>query len=225
MQLEKLKDIKVLFVEDEQELSSLLKDAIGEYFYSFSIANNGLEGLEKFETINPDIVISDINMPQMDGLEMAGILRKNYPELPIIILSAFDQTEYLLNAIDVNVIKYLIKPFDPEELLEYIISISNKIGVKDISLGNSFKYNLNTKNLFLYDQFIKITKREAKFLEILIESSPSIVSDATIKRKLWDEDDISDERLRTFIKRLRIKTSKSLVNNIKGQGYQVIIEK
>jgi len=222
MQLEKLKNIKVLLVEDEQDLSSLLKDAIGEYFYSFTIANNGLDGLEKFEKVNPDIVISDINMPQMNGLEMAEILRKDYPDLPIVILSAFDQKEYLLNAIDVNVIKYLIKPFDPEELLEYIISISSKVGVKEVLLKDGFTYNLNTHNLFINDEFVKITKREAKFLEILIEASPNIVADHTIKFKLWKEDDISDERLRTFIKRFRIKTSKSLVNNIKGQGYQIL---
>ncbi|MBL6969791.1 MAG: response regulator [Campylobacterales bacterium] len=222
MQLEKLKNIKVLLVEDERDLSSLLKDAIGEYFYSFTIANNGLDGLEKFEKVNPDIVISDINMPQMNGLEMAEILRKDYPDLPIVILSAFDQKEYLLNAIDVNVIKYLIKPFDPEELLEYIISISSKVGVKEISLKDGFTYNLNTQNLFTEDEFVKITKREAKFLEVLIEASPNIVPDNSIKFKLWKEDDISDERLRTFIKRFRIKTSKSLVNNIKGQGYQIL---
>ncbi len=223
MSTNKLKDLRVLLVEDEEELSTLLEDAIGEYFYSFSTASNGVEGLEKFERIQPDIVITDINMPYMDGIEMAKKLRSTNPELPIIILSAFSDKDYLLNAIDVQVIKYFIKPFDPEELLEYLEVISDKFESKDISIGENFVFNCNTKSLFKEDKFIKITKREAKFLKALIEVSPNILSDKIIKQKLWDMEDVSDERLRTFIKRLRLKTSKTLVSNIKGQGYQIVI--
>jgi DNA-binding response OmpR family regulator len=218
-----LKKIKVLLVEDEEELSSLLKDAIGEYFYSFNVASNGIEGLKQFNNIQADIVITDINMPDMTGLEMSEKLRKDNPDLPIIILSAFSQKEYLLNAIDLSVTKYLIKPFDPDELLEYIVSISNKIGNKEISLVDGFVFNKNTNSLSLNGDFVKITKREAKFLNTLIDISPLILEDNKMKLKLWDDDDITDERVRTFIKRFRQKTSKTLINNIKGQGYQIII--
>ncbi|MBT3280591.1 MAG: response regulator transcription factor [Campylobacteraceae bacterium] len=215
--------MKVLLVEDEEELSSLLKDAIGEYFYSFNVASNGIEGLKQFNNIQADIVITDINMPDMTGLEMSEKLRKDNPDLPIIILSAFSQKEYLLNAIDLSVTKYLIKPFDPDELLEYIVSISNKIGNKEISLVDGFVFNKNTNSLSLNGDFVKITKREAKFLNTLIDISPLILEDNKMKLKLWDDDDITDERVRTFIKRFRQKTSKTLINNIKGQGYQIII--
>ncbi|MBT4029938.1 MAG: response regulator, partial [Campylobacteraceae bacterium] len=203
--------------------SSLLKDAIGEYFYSFNVASNGIEGLKQFNNIQADIVITDINMPDMTGLEMSEKLRKDNPDLPIIILSAFSQKEYLLNAIDLSVTKYLIKPFDPDELLEYIVSISNKIGNKEISLVDGFVFNKNTNSLSLNGDFVKITKREAKFLNTLIDISPLILEDNKMKLKLWDDDDITDERVRTFIKRFRQKTSKTLINNIKGQGYQIII--
>ncbi len=223
MDINNLKKIKVLLVEDEEELSSLLKDAIGEYFYSFNVASNGIEGLKQFNNIQADIVITDINMPDMTGLEMSEKLRKDNPDLPIIILSAFSQKEYLLNAIDLSVTKYLIKPFDPDELLEYIVSISNKIGNKEISLVDGFVFNKNTNSLSLNGDFVKITKREAKFLNTLIDISPLILEDNKMKLKLWDDDDITDERVRTFIKRFRQKTSKTLINNIKGQGYQIII--
>jgi len=206
-----------------KKISSLLKDAIGEYFYSFNVASNGIEGLKQFNNIQADIVITDINMPDMTGLEMSEKLRKDNPDLPIIILSAFSQKEYLLNAIDLSVTKYLIKPFDPDELLEYIVSISNKIGNKEISLVDGFVFNKNTNSLSLNGDFVKITKREAKFLNTLIDISPLILEDNKMKLKLWDDDDITDERVRTFIKRFRQKTSKTLINNIKGQGYQIII--
>ncbi len=65
-----LKELKILFVEDEVNISKLLKDALSDYFFSFTVANNGQEGLSKFKKINPDIVITDIMMPKLDGLEM-----------------------------------------------------------------------------------------------------------------------------------------------------------
>ena len=76
----------------------------------------------------------------------------------------------------------------------------------------------------LNGKFVKITKREIKFLHTLIDISPSILSEEDMKVKLWDsKEDVSSERVRTFIKRFREKTSKKLINNIKGQGYQIII--
>ena len=223
MDLNKLKNIKVLLVEDEEELSSSLKDAIGEYFYSFIIASNGSDGLKQFKSNKPDLVITDINMPIMNGLEMSEKLRENNPTLPIVILSAFSQKEYLLNAIDISITKYLIKPFDPDELLEYIVSISDNIGKKDVLLMDGFEFNRNTNNLSLNGSFVKITKREVKFLNKLIDLSPSILSEEKMREELWDSENISAERIRTFIKRFREKTSKKLINNIKGQGYQIII--
>ena len=224
MDLNKLKNINILLVEDEYELSSSLKSAIGEYFYSFTLASNGIDGLKEFEKNKVDLVITDINMPDMNGLEMSEKLRLSHPNLPIIILSAFSQKEYLLNAIDISITKYLIKPFDPDELLEYIISIVSKIEKKDIVLLDGYEFNKNMNNLSLNGKFVKITKREIKFLHTLIDISPSILSEEDMKVKLWDsKEDVSSERVRTFIKRFREKTSKKLINNIKGQGYQIII--
>ena len=98
-----LKSLKVLLVEDEKKLSSLLKNAIGDSFYSFSVANNGVEGLKIFEKISPDIVITDIMMPNMTGLEMAKEIKNIDKSVPIIILSAFSEADKFLGAIDVGV--------------------------------------------------------------------------------------------------------------------------
>ncbi|MEO1938503.1 MAG: response regulator, partial [Sulfurimonas sp.] len=136
-----LKTLRVLFVEDEEKLSKLLKNAIGDNFFKFSIAHDGEEGLELFEKIAPDIVITDINMPKMNGLEMAKEIKAIDKSVPIIILSAFSETEKLLHAIDVGVVKYLIKPFDPDELLEYIISLEEHFGEREIALRDGYLYN------------------------------------------------------------------------------------
>lgn len=215
-----LKDLRVLCVEDDLNLSKLLKDALGEYFFSFSIASNPLEGIEKFIKINPDIVITDIMMSKFDGLDMTKKIKEINDKTPIIVLSAFSHRPMLLKAIDIGITKYFIKPFNPEEVLEYLIFLAKKINKQRIvCLSKNFSFDLNTKSLFKNNTLLNITKREKGFILLLLENK--IVSSEIMKEKLWDEDGVSQERIRTFIKRLRGKTSKDLIKNISGQGYTI----
>lgn len=219
-----LKKLKILLVEDEEKLSSLLKNAIGDSFYSFYIANNGKEGMENFLKLSPDVVITDIMMPDMTGLEMAKDIKKIDSDVPIIILSAFSETQNFLEAIDIGVVKYFIKPFDPDELLEYIESLEPTIGSKIITLVEGFTFNKIKKSLYKDTKFVKLSKKENLLFELLLqnyEDDKRVIDDEMIKKTLWEDEDVSDERLRTFIRRLRVKTSKNLVQNIKGQGYQL----
>jgi len=219
-----LKELKVLLVEDEEKLATLLKNAIGDSFYSFRLASNGEEGLEMFKTISPDIIITDISMPRMDGLEMSKKIRELDADIPIIILSAFSETDKFLNAIDVGVVKYLIKPVDPDELLEYISSLSEKLESKLIELVDGFTFNRTKNSLYKNARYISLSKNESKFMELLLQSrsdTKNIVDEETIKKSIWENEEVSSDRLRTFIKRLRAKTSKNLVLNIKGEGYWI----
>ncbi|WP_171013005.1 response regulator transcription factor [Arcobacter arenosus] len=215
-----LKELKILFVEDEVNISKLLKDALSDYFYSFTVASDGIEGLEKFKNINPDIVITDIMMPNLDGLEMTKEIRTINEDIPIIVLSAFSDKEKLLKAIDIGITKYFIKPFDPEEVLEYLIFIANKLNKnRIICLNEDFSFDTNTNNLFENEKLVNITKREKKFISLLLSDRNNITSTESIKSSLWEEENVTDERLRTFVKRLRAKTDKELIKNISGQGY------
>lgn len=219
-----LKELKILLVEDEEKLSSLLKNAIGDSFHSFSISSDGVDGLEMFKKISPDIVITDIMMPKMTGLEMAKEIKKIDATMPIVILSAFSEADKFLGAIDVGVVKYFIKPFDPDELLEYIESLQEIFESKVVSLTHGFIFSKIKKSLYKDSRFISLTKKENIFLELLIDNK-HIVADEIIKKTLWENEEVSDERLRTFIKRLRVKTSKNLIQNIKGEGYKIDIDK
>ncbi len=217
-----LKELKVLFVEDEVNISKLLKDALGDYFYSFNVANNGEEGFKKFKKVEPDIVITDIMMPKVDGLDMTIKIKEINENVPIVVLSAFSDKDKLLKAIDIGITKYFIKPFDPEELLEYLIFLAKKLNkARIVCLNKHFSFDNNTKNLFEDDKIVNITKREKEFISLLIEHKKDIVSQEMIKSRLWKDEDVSDERLRTFIKRLRVKTSKELIKNIANQGYLI----
>lgn len=213
-----LKELKVLLVEDEQSLANGLKSAIGDNFFSFLLAHDGEEGINLYKKIKPDIIISDISMPKIGGLEMAKLIRDEDVKIPIIMISALSDKDKLLSAIDIGVTKYFIKPFDPDELLNYIYTLSSRFESKIVELGDEFSFNKTTKSLYKDDRFLPLSKNEESFLLLLLENG--IVDDETIKKLLWGES-ASDDRLRTFIRRLRAKTSKKFILNIKGVGYKL----
>ncbi len=218
-----LKNLKILIVEDEKRLAQLLKDAISDSFFSIVIAKDGNEGLKKFKSFKPDVVITDIMMPFCDGLEMALKIKELDEYTPIIILSAHSDKDKLLKAIDLGINKYFIKPFDPDELIEYINKIAPKLQKeKQVLLKEGFLFDNNSLSLYKNNIPIELTKREKEFFYLMIKSKNSLVSSQNLKDKLWEED-VNDEVLRTFIKRVRIKTSKDLIENISGQGYLVSI--
>ena len=218
-----LKTLKILIVEDEKRLAQLLKDAIYDSFFSIVIAKDGNEGLKKFKTFKPDIIITDIMMPFCDGLEMTQKIKELDENIPIIVLSAHSDKEKLLKAIDLGINKYFIKPFDPEEVIEHINKIAPKLRKqKQVILKDDFIFDNNASTLYKNSSLVILTKREKEFFHLLIKHKNSLVTTEQIKSILWKEE-VQDERLRTFIKRLRLKTSKDIIENISGQGYLISV--
>ena len=217
-----LKDVIILLAEVEKSLASLMKSAIGEFCEEFTIVNNGEDGIQAYKRIKPDIVITDIMMPKMNGLDMARAIREIDPEQIIVVLSAYSEKEKLLTAIDLEVKKYFIKPFDPDELLDYLCEVIQKLEIKKvISSNENYIFNTKTKKLYRDGEIIQLTKREVDFIELLINQSDNFIDDETIKRTLWSDENVSDDRVRTFIRRLRKKTSEELIKNVSGQGYSL----
>ena len=218
-----MKNLKVLIVEDEIDLANLIKSSIKELFFKVVIAKDGLEAIKKFDSFKPDIIISDIMMPNLNGLEMSKKIKERYSETPIVILSAHSHKEMLLEAINLGISKYFIKPFDIEEFIEYLKELSKKINKnKSIKLKDNFVFDFNNLSLYQNDILVNLTKRERQFLALLIENKNSYVTTLVIKKTLWKNEIVSDERLRTFIKRLRAKTSKELIENVSSCGYMVL---
>lgn len=218
-----MKNLKVLIVEDEIDLANLIKSSIKELFFKVVIAKDGLEAIKKFDSFKPDIIISDIMMPNLNGLEMSKKIKERYSETPIVILSAHSHKEMLLEAINLGISKYFIKPFDIEEFIEYLKELSKKINKnKSIKLKDNFVFDFNNLSLYQNDILVNLTKRERQFLALLIENKNSYVTTFDIKKTLWENEIVSDERLRTFIKRLRAKTSKELIENVSSCGYMVL---
>jgi len=215
-----LKNLTVLFVEDEENLLQLLVSALGSKFRTFKTARDGAEGLQAAQEIKPDIIISDITMPHMDGLTMAEKVHREFPDMPIIILSAYSDKDKLLHAIDASITKYFIKPFDPDELLAYLCSLAQKIEhAQQIRLMEPYTFEKKEKKLLRDQKVVKLTIRELDLITYLIETPHHIISNEKIKELIGKGNTVSDESVRVFIRRLREKTDKSLIQNLPKQGY------
>ncbi|WP_457605236.1 response regulator transcription factor [Nitratifractor sp.] len=220
MPQDRLDHLTLLYVEDEERLGRLMEEAIGPCFRRFLLARDGGEGLELFRRQHPDIVVTDITIPGMDGLVMAAFIRRESPETPIVVLSAYSDKEKLLTAIDTGIRKYFIKPFDPDELLEYLRSLSTeaKLGGR-IPLWGDFLFDSRARRLYRGRKSVPLTPRELSLLEALLAEPDRTLDRQAIKKLLWPDETRSDDAVRVFIKRLRDKTDKELIHRRAGYGY------
>jgi DNA-binding response OmpR family regulator len=221
-----LKRLRVLYVEDEENLALLMRGLLGEKFGEFRWARDGREGLDLFRHYAPDLVITDITMPGMDGLSMSRAIHEDSPETPIVVLSAYSDKEKLLGAIDVGIVKYFIKPFEPEELLEYLKGLAQKLATKErIAIRPDYTYDRFEKILYHADKPLSLTRRELAFLEALLEEPGHLLDVPAIKGLLWPDRETTDDAVRVFLNRLRAKTGRDLIRNRSGEGYYLLLGK
>ncbi len=157
-----LKNLKVLYVEDEEEvleqMTFFLKKRVGKLI----VAKNGKEGLALFKEDRPDMIISDLKMPMMDGISMAREIRE-ISDIPIIITTAFSDKEIILKAVDVGIEKYIIKPLDARALIQMMEGISIKVlrkkgellDIRNRVLSREEKVNIEEEIKNIVAKFIK----------------------------------------------------------------------
>lgn len=222
-----LKDLSILYVEDEDDIREMLKDVLKDDFKRFVTAKNGEEGLQKFKESKFDIVITDIEMPKMDGLTLAQNIKKISKETPVILLTAYSEKERLFKAIDVGITKYLVKPFTPDKLLDVICEIAKTHLEfdKKIKLTKNLYYDKRKKEVFDENgNPINLTKKELQFLELLLKNRDRVVTIKEIENNIWQDEAFTEAALRALVKRVRQKTSKDLIKNYPGIGYKLIIK-
>ncbi|MCR8679057.1 MULTISPECIES: response regulator transcription factor [Campylobacter] len=216
-----LKSLTILFVEDDNDVKSWVSKSIDGVFKNLILAKNGDEGLKKFKKYNPDIVITDIVMPIIDGLEMTKQIKSISKSTPVIVLSAFSDEDRLLGAIDAGVNKYLIKPVGIDELLEIIYKFAKDMGFK-VDFGNGVRFDRAKTALINSDGVeISLTKKEIAFLMLLTQRMDTLVLHEDIKQRVWTGQKVSEAAIRTFVKRIRDKIGANLIKNISGLGYKI----
>lgn len=218
--LNKLSNIKILIVEDNEMTAFSIKQSLSLYCKRVDIARNGMEGYEKFEVDKPDVVIADINMPEMNGLEMVKLMHDISPHLIVIIMTSYDSSENILGSINQRVYSYLRKPIQIEELQTQILMATKDIYNSKVLLLKGFIYEKNNKSLKDEEnKIINFTKTEKKLFDLLISNINNVVSFSIIENYVWENKSMSSEALRMCIKKIRAKTYNNIIINVQGCGY------
>lgn len=224
--MEECKELIVLVVEDEIKTRESLISVLNSRFAKVIGAQNGDEGLKKFKKFKPDLVITDIAMPIMDGLDMAKEIKEISDDVPVVVLSAFSEKDRLLRSIDIGIDKYLIKPIDVEELFKVLDElIGEKIDTNAlINISEEYQFN-KIKRLIIHNgEEIVLTKKELAFVSLLLRQPGVLVLHEDIKKNVWIGEHVSDTAVRTFIKRVRDKVGEDFVKNVPGLGYKISVE-
>jgi DNA-binding response OmpR family regulator len=222
--------MRILVVEDEHRIANSIKKGLEQERYAVDVAYAGNDGYDLASTEDYDLILLDIMLPEMSGIEITKELRKNKINIPILLLTAKGQTEDKVKGLDAGADDYMIKPFSFEELLARIRAITRRRGavvntslfVDDLKM-DSKKYLVKRGN-----QEIRLSNKEFSLLEYLITNKNTIVTKDQIIAHVWDYNaDILPNTIEVYIKNLRNKidkpfnNKKPLINTIRGFGYRI----
>jgi len=217
--LNQLKKYTILCVEDEDGIRKRLVNTLKYYFDDVLEASNGEDGYDLYLEYKPDIVISDIEMPYKNGIELIQLIRKNDLNTIIIMVTAYSNEEYLLDLINLNVNHYILKPINSDNLLTGIIKgLGDKL-TKNIFFSIDCYFDIQQYKLFYNNEEIILRKREIEFLILLHDNK--ILNYEQIEEYIWKDKSMSMSALKTFIKELRQKLPIELIQNIPQTGYKL----
>jgi CheY-like chemotaxis protein len=141
------KSLTILYIEDDQITQNKLKNILERYFNKIILASNGEDAFEKIKTESKiDLIISDINMPKMDGLEFLEELRKSNPKIPFIFVTARDEPDKMLKAIQLDIDNYVLKPINLQNLLTIIDKVANKLYKEYLTLEKNSHIKIDESN-------------------------------------------------------------------------------
>lgn len=222
--MEELKNLKLLYVEDEKNIRQNAMPYFKRCFSEVYEASNAFDALSIFKKRQVDIVISDIKMAKMSGLELAKQIRKIDKKCQIILLTAHINQEYLLLAVELNLVKYLLKPLNEEKLEEAF-----KICIENLTLNNTNLLYLNktcyfdffAKKVVEKKEEIKLTKTQLSLLELLCKNKDRTVNFEEIENVVYYDSAMTHNALKQVVKKLRAKLPVNSIKTHSGIGYKL----
>ncbi|KAB7884223.1 response regulator [Poseidonibacter ostreae] len=225
--MEKFKNYTILYVEDDEGVRTINSRFLNRMFKKLYEAKDGEEGLAFYKKYHPDIILTDIRMPKMDGITLSKNIRKTDKDTKIIISTAFSDKDYLLEAIELRLEKYIIKPLTSRNLIPALLkAVEDLEKNKDekVVLSKDFYYS-NTTSLFYKDEkVLELNKKELLFLKLLVLNKDKVVSYQEIEQYVWEDEYMSLNSLRTTIGFLRKKIPFNCIKNISNMGYKLKLE-
>lgn len=221
--------LDVLYVEDDKLLQSKVQLILKDLFHTVDCSDDGSLGLEQYNKYYEeyasyyDLVITDIQMPKINGIDLSKAIRKINKDQTIIVISAHDDSDYLIEFIDIGINKFIKKPFDFGNLIESLLNILESKNNDKIYLDTELFWDTRDLKLYKKDELIPLSNSELQLLKLFINNPSQVFSKYDIFNIL-EEDNFdavsSDDSVKSIIKRLRKKIPADMIQNIYGKGYK-----
>ena len=222
---------KVLLVEDDSTLSFIIEDALVREGFDVITASDGEDGLRKFGTDGPDIVVADVMMPKLDGFSMVNLIRAQSPAVPVLFLTARTSIDDLLHGFELGANDYIRKPFQIAELLVRIKALLRRNATlkeqRILTVGDCM-LDLASQKLRVGDAQYGLSHIEALILDELFNHTNEVVEARALMFRIWQNDDYNNlNRIHGFIYKLRkyLTSSRNIdILNVRGIGYKLSVK-
>ena len=224
MATDTLKNLTLLYVEDDEEVRRNAVEYLSRLCKKVFEAENGKDAIRVWREQKPDIIIADISMPRLNGLDMAQYIRTHDPDVQIIIATAYTDTDYLMQAVELQLVKYLVKPITKEKLMAALEKSVRQIEDKSkfaLPLSKECSFNAYTSSVICSDTETHLTRNETLFLSLLARHHTRVVHYEEIENAVWPDGGMSQDAIRSLVRALRKKLPEGAIENVSGVGYRL----
>ncbi|HEX4958247.1 MAG TPA: response regulator transcription factor [Lacibacter sp.] len=224
-----MEELHVLIVEDEKKIADSIARGLKELHYEVTTAYDGLLGLRLFENGKYNLVITDINLPGINGYDLCRKMRNRNKHIPIIMLTALSATDDKIEGFDAGADDYVIKPFEFRELVVRVRALLKRTVTQQLPVGNILKVadlemNIDSKKVTRNGKNIQLTAKEFQLLEYFMRNRNRVLSRGDIAEKVWELDfDTRTNVIDVYVNFLRKKIDKDfeqkLIHTQVGMGY------
>ena len=220
-----LKNHNILYVEDEPKIQANIAEYLSNYFANVLLASKGEEALAQYHMHRPDVILLDINLPDIDGLSIAKQIRENDQDIKIIMLTAYTEKEKLLKATELKLTKYLVKPVAPKVFKETLETLAQELSHNPshyVKLGGNHIWSKEEAILRKDSMPIKLSEKEHRLLQLFVQYKGKAVTYEKITAIVWDDAFdrvVSIHSVKNQVSKLRKKLPPRSINSIYGEGY------
>ena len=221
--------MKILLVEDDDRIAAALIEALTDHHYVVDVASDGEQGFEFVQTFPYELLILDVMLPKLNGLELCQKVRRYGYKMPVLMLTARDTYADKVTGLDVGADDYVVKPFDLNELLARIRALLRR-GTADLTMFlecGLLQLNPNTYEVTYASELLHLTPKEYRILELLLRHRDRTFSKAEIIEHLWSfAEPPNEETVKVHIRSLRQKLKQAgattdLIETVYGLGYKL----
>ena len=225
-------NIDILLVEDEPDLVLIIRNTLTSQGFNVRTAMDGEEGLRKFYSEKPDVLVADVMMPKMDGFTMVRQIRQTDQQTPVLFLTARSAIDDVVEGFELGANDYLKKPFGMMELIVRLRSLAGRRQVQTAPAPQTYRigefiFHPDILRLEYAGTSEELSPREAKILELLCASKGETLYTKPLLLEIWGDDDFFNSRsLQVFISKLRRRLEpdpRIRIVNVRGEGYKLLV--